>query len=284
MSKGEFGKIIASLRKEFKNEFDEPMTQENLAELAKMPLITLQKIEQGRQANLKPDMVLNLANSLKVPFYSRNNFFLASLGIDGKEIVEDELSQRFIEQIQTILSQLQAPAFVSNSFGDLLLVHPAFFELLDIDFQVLQASQASHKLNLYRIIFSPEFAGLRQMMGDSYASFAQQQVLILKSMTLKYRSRNDYQELIPELNLFSEFRRYWQSPAFFDKDIYILSNTLEINHPRWGLLAFISFPVQVLAEQSDLFLFTYQPLDNRTAKACAKIIRETGTQTVKMRD
>ena len=60
MDKKNFGYLVATLRKEARNEFDETLTQYDLAELARMPLITLQKIEQGRQANIKPDMLLNL--------------------------------------------------------------------------------------------------------------------------------------------------------------------------------------------------------------------------------
>ena len=55
MDKKNFGQLVAILRKESRNEFDEPMTQYDLAELARIPLITLQKIEQGRQVNIKPD-------------------------------------------------------------------------------------------------------------------------------------------------------------------------------------------------------------------------------------
>ncbi len=180
--------------------------------------------------------------------------------------------------------QLQTPAFITNGFGDLILANPAFFELLVIDHQKLCDDQVPHSNNLYRILFSPEYIALQRMMGDSYPSFVRRRVLMLKAATLKYRGTQYYQELIPELNQFPEFKRHWQSSVFLDEDIYFLSNVFKINHPRRGQLTFITIPVQVFTEDSDLLLFTYQPMDNRTVKMCAQMYKDVGNQPVKLCD
>ncbi len=196
----------------------------------------------------------------------------------------DHRAQPFFEQIRSILAQLQTPAFVTNSFGDLILANPGFFYVVNIDPQNLRRSQAPHPYNFYRILFSPEYDELHRKMGDSYASFVRRRVLMLKAMTLKYRNTRYYQELIPELNQFPEFKRNWQSSLFFEEDVYFLSNIFKIDHSRWGTLNFISFPVQVPAEVSDLLLFTYQPMDSRTVEVCAQIICGVGNKPIKVQD
>jgi len=43
LNKKDFGQLVATLRRESRNEFDEPMTQYDLAELARIPLITCKR-------------------------------------------------------------------------------------------------------------------------------------------------------------------------------------------------------------------------------------------------
>lgn len=283
MSKADFGRIVHTLRRESHNEFDETMTQNDLADLAMIPLITLQKIEQGRQINLKPEIILNLANALNLCSFSRQAFFLASLGFEEKDLISGKIAQPVIlEEIKNLLGHLQTPAFIANSFGDLILANPSFLFLLNIQKEKLLHSYLLCKNNIYRIFYSPEFEDLHKMMGDSYAAFARRCVLLFKAMTLKYRNHWYFQKILPELNHFPKFREQWQSSSFHNEDIFILSNLISITHPQLGPLKFISFPIQTITEDTDLFLTSYQPLDNRTIRVCAQITKEQGSQPIQL--
>ena len=81
MDRKSFGLLVGTLRKQQRNEFDSPLNQNDLAEIAQIPLMTLQKIEQGRSVNLSPDSTLKLAKALGLPTRARQIFFLASTGI-----------------------------------------------------------------------------------------------------------------------------------------------------------------------------------------------------------
>lgn len=283
MSKSDFGRIVAALRKEFRNEFDQIMTQNDLADLARMPLITLQKIEQGRQTNIKPEFALNLANAMNLASYCRQNFFLASLGLEDKDIINGKIPlNEILEELKSLLVQLQTPAFITNSFGDIMVANPLFFHILDIQPQSLNTGHMLCKLNINRIYYSPEFEVLHSMMGETYSAFARRRVFLFKALSLKYRNHWYFQKLLPELNRFPKFRQYWQSSTFHNEDIYILSNKFTLTHPRLGPMNFVSLPIQALSEETDLFLYSYQPLDNFTAKVCIQLSNELGTQPIKL--
>jgi transcriptional regulator with XRE-family HTH domain len=283
MSKSDFGKIVAMLRKERRNEFDETMTQYDLAEQANMPLITLQKIEQGRQANLKPEMVVSLASALDLSSFSRLAFFQASLGLGEKDILNARIPLAdILEEVSGMLAHLQTPGFISNCFGDLLLVNPSFLQILSIQPQELNRGDLLCKYNIHRIYYSPEFEDLHQRMGDSYPVFARRRILLLKAMTLRHRNHPYFLKIIPELNRYPKFREHWQSSSFHNEDIFMLSNQFHLIHPQMGLLKFVSFPIQVLSEETDLYLFSYQALDQRTARVCTRLAEELGTQPIRL--
>jgi len=127
LDKKDFGHLVSTLRKESRNEFDEPMTQYDLAELARIPLITLQKIEQGRQVNVKPDILLSLAEALHLNSRATQTFFLASLGIKDVQTIKQIASpQDVLADLTQTLSQLQTPAYIMDGFGDIVALNPGF--------------------------------------------------------------------------------------------------------------------------------------------------------------
>src|SRR5512133_1109178 len=124
MDKKDFGQLVAILRKECRNEFDEPMTQYDLAEIAHIPLITLQKIEQGRQENIKPETLLKLVNALDMSSRARQVFFLASLGINDDEVLKPTAAPQIVlAELSQTLTQLQIPAFIIDGFGDIVVIN-----------------------------------------------------------------------------------------------------------------------------------------------------------------
>ena len=96
LDKKDLGQLVATLRKESRNEFDEPMTQYDLAKTARIPLITLQKVEQGRLVNIKPGTLLNLAGALHLNSRATQTFFLASLGIKDIQTIKQIVSPQDI--------------------------------------------------------------------------------------------------------------------------------------------------------------------------------------------
>jgi transcriptional regulator with XRE-family HTH domain len=283
MNKQDFGQLVAILRKESRNEFDETMTQYDLAQIAKIPLITIQKIEQGRQANLKADLLLNLANALNLSPHARRVFFLASVGIKESETLAPTVEpEDVLAELTLTLSQLQTPAFILDGFGDIIAINPSSTEVYNLEVRQLHTPHLLSQHNFNRLLFSPEFEKQHAMLEETQFEFARRTVMLFKLWTLKYRNHWYFQRLLPELNRYPVFRQHWQSPSFHNEDIFIQYNHVTLKHPRLGPLKFLSSPTQAITTQGDLNLFSFQPLDALTAEVCIQLTRGLGTQAIRV--
>jgi hypothetical protein len=282
MDKKKFGQLVATLRKESRNEFDEPLTQSDLAGIAQIPLITLQKIEQGRQANIKPDVLLALAEGLNLNSRATQTFFLASLGIKDDQTIRSIVSpQNVLTDLTQALSHLQTPAFILDGFGDIVALNHGCLAVFDLELSQLHAPHLFVQYNINRFLFSPEFSKLHLMMGETRSDFLRRSVLLYKLWTLKYRNHWYFLRLLPALNHYQGFREHWQSPSFHNEDIYVQYNRLTLDHPRHGLLNFLSCPTHAITTQGDLYLFSLQPLDEHTAETCRQLACISGTEIIR---
>ncbi len=283
MEKKDFGQLVAILRKETRNEFDEPMTQYDLAELARLPLITLQKIEQGRQENIKPEALLRLADALNLTSSARQLFFLESLGIsDAQAIKPTTTAQEVLAELTQALSQLQTPAFILDGFGDIVAANLSGPAIYNLEIGQLQAPHLLSQSNFNRLLFSPEFEKQRAMIAEREFDFTRHTITLFKLWTLKYRNHWYFQRLLPELNRYPIFRQHWQSPPFYNEDLFVQYSFFTLKHPEFGLLKFLSSPTQAITTEGDLYLFCYQPLDGHTTEICTRLAHKLGTQAIRV--
>jgi transcriptional regulator with XRE-family HTH domain len=283
MDKKDFGQLVAILRKEARNEFDEPMTQFDLAELAKIPLITLQKIEQGRQENIKPETLLKLVNALNLSSSARQFFFLASLGIKNSEALKQAATgQTVLAELTRTLSQLQTPAFILDGFGDIVAINLSGPAVYDLEMSQLYSPHLLSQHNFNRLLFSTEFEKQRAMLGETEFDFTRRIVMLFKFWTLRYRHHWYFQRLLPELNRYPVFRQHWQSPSFQNEDIYVQHSFITLRHPKFGELKFLSVPSQAISTDGDLYLLCFHPLDAHTTEVCAQLAGALGTQAIRV--
>ena len=279
MDKKAFGFLVATLRKEMRNEFDGILSQYDLAELAQMPKVALQKIEQGRYGNLSPATVMNLASALHLPTRARQIFFLASLGLPDGAFMKQPLSApALLAKLSGLLAQYQSPVMIADAFGDVIISTPAWLEVFDLNPEEIRAPQLLSQHNLYRYLFAPEFSRQRAMLGESQHDFLHRMVLIFKMISLKYRAHWWFIQLLPELNRSPLFQEHWQSPFYQDDDIINTLIPFSLKHPRLGQLKLLVSPQVTLSGYGDLYLYNFQPLDERTGEACAQLIRQFGNR------
>jgi hypothetical protein len=93
----------------------------------------MQKIELRRQANIKPDRLLNLADALHLGSRAAQFFW----GIAGRQRCSiDPLDRRpagDARQSHSTLLQLQTPAFILGSFGDIVVMNPSSLAVLNLE-------------------------------------------------------------------------------------------------------------------------------------------------------
>ena len=126
----DFGKLIASLRKEHEDEEDVPWTQEKLAEesnkTAGVELFSgdiVSAIERGKR-NLDQQTLLALADALQLTSGERKEFFLASSGIDNERIARpDHDPEEVLDNLLQTIRQSYLPAYVVDSYCDVVAVN-----------------------------------------------------------------------------------------------------------------------------------------------------------------
>ena len=272
-----FGMLITSLRKEQRNEFDEVMTQNDLAELAHMSVVTLQKIEQGRCTRIEPEHIFNIGIALRLPLRARQLLYLAATGFPKEMVVNEPIpAEQVLADYSTLISRLQTPAILIDTYGDVVMCNPAFAEIYLLDLSLLSHTNMLSRHNLLRWICAPEFQVQRAMLGESASAFIHHIVMLFKILSLKCRTRGSFLRLIPELNRLPLFRKEWQSPFYEEDEAINTLASLTLNHPSYGLLKFLTLPMTPIFQQDDLYLLNLVALDAQTAEACQMIVRKVG--------
>ena len=283
MENKDFGQLVAIFRKESLNEFDNPMTQNDLADLARIPLITLQKIEQGRQVNIKADLLINLAEALNLNSQIAQTFFLSSLGIKANKMSTPSTTpQAVLDDLTQVLSNLQNPAFIIDSFGDILVINQSLMTVYNLEASQLHAPHLLSQYNINRLYFSPELEGIRKMMGNIQFDYLHRAILLFKWLTLKVRNHWFFLQLLPELNRFPIFRDHWQSHFSNEEDLFAQYKILSLNHPSLGQITFLSTPNHAITTEGDLSLFSFQPMDTHTAEVCCQLARKYDSQLIQL--
>src|SRR6188474_3219904 len=81
MNRKDFGELLSALRQ------DLDWTQFQLSEYADVDEAVISQIERGVKKFFEPDLLFCLANALQLTTRERREFFLASSGLDQKQIV-----------------------------------------------------------------------------------------------------------------------------------------------------------------------------------------------------
>lgn len=279
MDERAFGVLVASLRKELRNEFDEVLTQYDLAERANISVIALQKIEQGRSGKLAPETVLNLGKALQLPSRARLSLFQAAMMLDPDLMMKVPVTpKKQLDNLLELLGGVQTPAFVMDPFGDLLACNPAL-----IDLYMLADKDADHpeilsRYNLMRLVYAPEYDVQRAMLEERLQPFLHRLMLIYKTITLAYRHHPFFTHVLPELNRYPLFREQWQSPFYEGDDVVNYNLPFKINHPKYGKMDFIVTVAQTMTKFGELSFVNYIPLDAVTMDQCLKINAENGNE------
>ena len=142
MPRLEFGSLVGLLRSEL------GWTQSQLSENAEIDSATLSNIERGAKKHLDPELLLRLANALQLTSLERREFFLASCGLDQKDIVRQPSlatpsdtcnHKELLAKLGGLMAQMYAPAFLADVYGDVVAVNNILLETLQIDANVLKA-------------------------------------------------------------------------------------------------------------------------------------------------
>ena len=291
MNRKEFGQLVKTLRQEhltmdIRGGYFKPWTREQFAaecqKISGSDIVdfeTLVNIENGRRTNLQPEVLIIMADALKLTSGERKEFFLAATGLDAKAIYPqyDDV-QKTLDTLLTIMQGLQSPAFITDQYWDILALNKAVMDVYDIQMESLMATSVPPitQFNLMRILFSSEFDKQKDLLGDGWERFALKVALLFRSVSLRYKASKYFQTLYPKLCEFDDFRTYIQR-GITPKDNYLMDNIfINLNHARYGLMKTISTSLLAATPYGELQLFTFTPLSPETIKIFTQICEQGG--------
>lgn len=283
MNRVEFGRLIASLRKEHEDEHNAPWSQEMLAQKANSVLgaevfypSIISSIERGVRG-LDERTLHALATALQLTSGERKEFFLAASGLDNEATArQDNTPEEILSQLIERMAASHAPAFVMDSYCDVVAANGAVVELLDYASAGLGPDTLKAKFpfphNIASFVFPEEAVEhLVKVMGDAWSNFAYTTMMAFRTFTLRYRSTDYFQSLLQEMNKYRLFRRYWREVYFEERDHFVNGADMRLTSPKWGPLTCFFSAFTALTTALELHLWVAVPMSPETARVFSDI-------------
>ena len=284
MNRVDFGRLISSLRKEHDDEEERPWSQERLAQEANaaagVELFTIgiiSSIERGER-HLDQQTLVALAKALQLTTGERMEFFLAASGVGNERIAREESDpEEVASQLIGRMGQVCAPANVVDAYFDTLAVNSLAVEVFDLEPLVFRADgqwDASHTTNMLLFSFSDEGARHFAKVVHDWGNLAYESVRLFRAISLRYRSTEQFRNLLAELKKTRLFRRCWREAYLEEGDLFADSRRMCLSSTKWGPLE--CFPTYLTAPTTagDLYLCVYNPANCETAEVFLRIARQ----------
>ncbi len=266
MERKMFGKVVAALRKE-QMDFDSGnnWSQERLAEETGLTTRIIGKIERGSQVRLDKAILQDLAQAFKLTSLERREFFAMASEISDESIVRSDLNhQEVFARLWGTLGTLCTPAFLMDSFGDLVGANRAVLDFHRLNWVQLEAVRcAAGNVNLLSLLLAPD-APLRRVMGPGWNAIALANMRQWRVMTLRYRHTARFRNLFATLSAYPDFQMLWAASRKRVEDDNSRLRSHFYQHGVYGPVAYTVFTNASLSNYGDLYLATFVPRNRDT--------------------
>ena len=289
MNRVDFGRLVASLRKEHDDEDGNPWSQATLAREANLAVgaevfseNVIRKIERGRRV-VDQQTLLALATALQLTSGERKEFFLAASGVDNESIaLRDHDPEEILGQLIERMKQSCLPAFIIDSYYDIVAFNSTTVDLLDLSLDGLVLGPMESQpfpLNMLRFAFSDLAAKhLVERLGEQWEGLVRQTMMLFRTVTLRYRSTDYFHDLLTELNRKPLFKRYWRDAYVDEKDHVVDNRHICFKSTKWGTMRSFPATVTALTTAGELHLCIYIPTTPETVMAFDEALRQVGSQ------
>lgn len=284
MNRKDFGKLVVALRREHVDPHFNRWTRQKFVEECQkvgngfvVDEQVLANIENGRRVNLSPDLLSVMATALKLTAGERKEFFFAAIGLDEKAVYSsDHGVVKVLHNLLAIMEQFQAPAFLSDSYWDIVAVNRALVAVYGLNIEDVVNSKVDPMImfNMMRILFSPEFEEQKKILGQGWEKFAINACTLFRTSSLRHRGDDYFQVLYPKLCEFDDFKVYVQR-RFKAKEDYLTDNMLiTLDNPNYGTMNTVTTSLMAVTPIGELQLSIFTPLGEETNKIFATICKE----------
>lgn len=287
MNREAFGKIVAAMRKDrYSFETGRVWSQQDLADSVGLTQRIISRIERGKQSRLDGELLQRLAKAFNLSSMERNEFFAMASEVNGDEVVRSDLCSgesdglccgEVFGKVWNMLESVQSPAFLMDSFGDVVGINRclmAFYNINTIDLQARKSS--GRRLNCLEMMMVDDSTSIRQVLGGKWRSIALDFMQQWRVMTLRHRHTSRYKDLFTMLSNIPEFRLMWaveNGSADVLHDCSYLRNCT-YRHGLHGLVNYTVFANSTLCVYGELYLSVMVARDVVTSALFQKLANQ----------
>ncbi len=287
MKREEFGELLAALRQDLN------WTQFQLAEAADIDEPIISQIERGVKKHFEPDLLFRLANALQLNTLERREFFLASSGLDQKQIVRQPSAatntdvfnvRKMLDKMVELTAQIRLPAFITDVYSDVVAVNNimlSFFKAPVALFENMDRVPGGY--NTARFNFGKELAA-RSHILDHWDNYALNSMRSFRENSLRYRAQPYFKYLMKAFRNPAEypfFDRYWKMVSSLEEDKEVTTDYFAYRHVEFGEVKYTSSANVSTTSFGELFVVQYLPLDEDTSGIFDQIAKQAGQGVVR---
>jgi transcriptional regulator with XRE-family HTH domain len=270
MDRKEFGFLVSLLRQ------DLHLTQFQLAENVGIDIAVISQIERGVKKYFDPEILFRLANALHLTTIERREFFLASSGLNEKQIIRQPTAALATDTIDAskvlgkmirIIEKLRMPAFIMDVYSEVIAINHiavAFFQVTPAVLDI--ASTVPGGYSTVRMMFGKELT-IRSKITENWDQYAVGSMRFVRENSLRYRPKPYFQYLMHafrDRNEYPLFERYWKMVSSFEQDREANVDVFSYTHADFGHVNYATATTISITPYGELFLNQYMPLDDHT--------------------
>jgi transcriptional regulator with XRE-family HTH domain len=239
------------------------LRREELATLAGVSIDYLVRLEQGRDTNPSPAVIMALADALRLSVGEKRHFAMLALKTSAAPLEElcpshGALTNEIRPALRTLLDRANpTPAFIAGPLSDVLAWNESWRTVVT-PLGILDERQP----NLARYIFLNPAA--RHVMSD-WAGAADSQTSMLRAAHPRWSSDQHFVALIDELRAVPEFAKRWETHTISSPRARIV----RLAHPDAGQLV---LTLESLTTEEDQHLETWSAYDETTEAAIRTLL------------
>lgn len=286
MNRKEFGELLSTLRQ------DLDWTQFQLSEYADVDEAVISQIERGVKKFFEPDLLFCLANALQLTTLERREFFLASSGLDQKQIVRQVSAamstdvfnaRRALDKMIELTGQVRLPAFLCDVYSDVIATNKVILSFFKIPSAFVdEAVRVPGGYNTARFNFGKDLVA-RGHIRDNWENYALNSMRAFRENSLRYRAKPYFKYLMKIFRNPIEyplFDRYWKMVSSVEQDKEVNTDYFSFHHNEFGEIKYISSSTVSITAFGELFLVQYLPLDARTSQIFEDLTQQAGSGVV----
>ncbi len=267
----EFGLLVKTLRNNSVDEYGNRWTRESLSEAIHLTPNQLGRLERGDRKYLDTQTLQLLAKCLNLTNHEQKEFLFASVGLTDKELFNQEEPQVQLNNLVTLMGNIQIPAFVIDAYGDIVAVNSPILNLFLITPDLIDyAKSIPAGLNHMNFVYSSDL-GFKHIIGPRWRQIARTQILLFRRSSLRYRHTDYFNYIFKILQREKQFDIDWYSSHRDPEQFDAAYQRFEYDHPRYGPLCYVATETIINTKKGDLSLILYNPADAATNSVFDKL-------------